>query len=494
MFKLNISQKFFLAIFISMFVMVMIMVLFVNLSFRNGFADYLHQGELTKVKQFIQVLSKEYGDHDDWEFVRNSPREWDRLIVQVKDMRPPNPPKKHRSPRPFKDDDVATKPLFRPPPSHHADFSRGNPPKPLGERIVLLDIDKQWVIGQRYHTTPTSILEIKQGDVIIGWIAVWQGLSTLNKMADKFYEQQFRYFYWMAISALLIAIIASLLLARQFMQPIKALSRGSKKWSSGDLSSRIKVKNQDELGEMAESFNLLAQTLEKNERQRKQWLVDIAHELRTPILVLRSEVEAMLDGIRKLEPRRISSLHTEILSLGTLVNDVYQLSLSDSIQITKEQDPVDLIQIIKNVAESSHSLLQQKDIKLRLLGTEGTAMMAANQQSLHQLLSNLLGNSFRYTHKKGRVEILVSQVPKMIEIIVQDSAPSVPTESLGLLFDRLYRVEQSRSRALGGSGLGLSICATIVASHNGTIIAEHSPLGGVLIKIQFPQINKKNKK
>jgi two-component system sensor histidine kinase BaeS len=245
---------------------------------------------------------------------------------------------------------------------------------------------------------------------------------------------------------------------------------------------------------MAESFNFLAQTLEKNERQRKQWLVDIAHELRTPIAVLRSEVEAMLDGIRKLEPRRISSLHVEILSLGTLVNDVYRLSLSDSIPIIKEQNPVDLIQIIKDAAESSHSLLQQKEIKLSVLGTEGRAIMAANKQSLHQLLSNLLGNSFRYTHKKGCIEILVTQASQMIEIIVQDSAPSVPTESLGLLFDRLYRVDQSRSRALGGSGLGLSICATIVASHNGTIVAEHSPLGGVLIKIQFPQMNGKNKK
>lgn len=486
--RLTIFTKLFLAILMTMLVMVIVMALFVNMSFRNGFADYINRGHIDKVKELTVVLSDEYEKHGSWDFIRQSPREWRRLISKVPDLtlrrRPPprRPPPSHdfggRRPPPPDGSN------YRPPPP------RNNPtgPVPLGERISLIDADKQAVVGRVGKLGSTSSLtnvKIKYDDSTIGWVVVRQGKGVFGGIAEKFLDQQLRNSYSVAALAMLIAILSAALLARHFVGPVKALSKGAKSLSSGNLETRIRVTSNDELGELASDFNKLAQTLGKNEIQRKQWLVDISHELRTPIAVLRSEIEAMMDGIRDPTNKRIRSLHTDIMSLGKLVEDLYQLSLSDSTEIIIDEAPIDIVDVVSDAMKSADSLLKQKHIELKVSNIDDVIMVAGNKRSLHQLFSNLLANSYRYTDENGSIEIAVENKKDTVEVIIQDSTPGVPEESLTLLFDRLYRVDKSRNRALGGSGLGLSICAKIVNEHEGTIEAAHSPLGGLLIKIQF---------
>jgi two-component system sensor histidine kinase BaeS len=222
---------------------------------------------------------------------------------------------------------------------------------------------------------------------------------------------------------------------------------------------------------------------------RQQWIADISHELRTPIAVLRSEIEAMLDGIRTPTLERVRSLHVDVLSLGKLVEDLYQLSLLDTSEPHDfPQERLNLTDILRDAAMGAETRLQEKSIRLLTrFDPDKPLTIRGSDARLFQLFSNLLANSYRYTDDNGCVEILAASQGDKVRVTIQDSAPGVPEAALPRLFERLFRVDKSRSRALGGSGLGLAICKTIAEAHGGTIQARHSPLGGLAIDMEFPQ-------
>lgn len=229
----------------------------------------------------------------------------------------------------------------------------------------------------------------------------------------------------------------------------------------------------------------MARTLSRNEQLRRQWIVDISHELRTPIAVIGGEVEAILDGIRQPTPERMAALHNEITALGKLVDDLHLLSLADQASLELTLAPVDLAALAREQFSHFEPRMAGQGLTLTLDAPE-TLILQADAHRLHQLLSNLLENSLRYTDSPGQVRILLQGDSGQITLEIQDSAPDVPDTELPRIFDRLYRVDLSRSRALGGSGLGLAICREIVLAHGGDIQAEKSPLGGLSIKIHLP--------
>jgi two-component system sensor histidine kinase BaeS len=231
----------------------------------------------------------------------------------------------------------------------------------------------------------------------------------------------------------------------------------------------------------------MALTLEKNEQARRQWVADISHELRTPIAVLRGELEALLDGIRTITPETIQSLHAEAMRLNRLVDDLYQLSLSDIGALTYRKENLDLVEVLRDSIESYRTEFGRKGIIVtKDLPREREIMVFADRERLNQLFANVLENSLRYTDRGGELVIGLTFTEGHITIEFQDSTPGVPEEELDRLFERLYRVEGSRSRTSGGAGLGLAISKDIVEAHEGTISAHPSPLGGLLIRITFP--------
>ena len=217
-----------------------------------------------------------------------------------------------------------------------------------------------------------------------------------------------------------------------------------------------------------------------------QWVADISHELRTPIAVLQGEIEALLDGIRPITPEAVRSLHVEVLRLNRLIQDLYQLSLTDIGALTYRMENLDLAGMLTSSLDAYRAKFSHKSIALTVDIPKEEITVFADRERFAQLFSNLFENSLRYTDKGGGLAVSLSTSNDHVVIEIQDSKPSVPEEGLNRLFERLYRVEGSRNRSSGGAGLGLAISKNIVEAHDGTISAHHAPLGGLLIKVTLP--------
>ena len=284
-----------------------------------------------------------------------------------------------------------------------------------------------------------------------------------------------------------MSLVISFPLTIHLLRPIKAMTEGTRKLIAGCFKTRIPVTTSDELGVLSKDFNSLATTLEKNEKNRKQWVADISHELRTPLAILRGEIEALQDGVRQPNTHTFNGLHGEVMHLERMVSDLYELSMSDIGALNYKRVIVDPQGVLTSTVEMFEQRMQEKNIEIVMhTGETQSCSVLADPDRLQQLFSNILENSLRYTDGPGMVQVSLKVGKDSIVISFGDSSPTVPEQQLSMLFDRFYRVEGSRNRGTGGAGLGLAICRNIVDGHEGTIEAASSPLGGVLIQIELP--------
>jgi len=260
---------------------------------------------------------------------------------------------------------------------------------------------------------------------------------------------------------------------------------GARRLSKGDYATRIAPKGRDELAALAEDFNHLAAALERNKKLRRSSMADVSHELRTPVAVARAELDALVDGIRPCTMERLVQLQGRLLALVRLLDDLYDLALSDAGALDYRHGPLDLGEILEVAVGESQAAFADKGVELRLESDEELPM-EGDRGRLRQVLDNLLGNSLRYTDPGGFTLLKASRAGDEIRVSVSDTPPGVTTEALERLFDRFYRVESSRSRAKGGAGLGLAICRNIVEAHRGSISARSADSGGLEIEIRLP--------
>jgi len=332
-----------------------------------------------------------------------------------------------------------------------------------------------------------TLQPLEAHDRIIGWLGLHRMKNLADPLAEAFLQRQATFFYLSCAAALVLTALVTMFLSRQILGPVKALTRGTQALISRRFRTRIPVRSRDELGQLARDFNILARTLEQYETTRKQWISDISHELRTPLAVLRGEIEALQDGVREAEPDTLSSLHAEAVRIGKLVEDLHLLSLVDSEALLHGKTDLDPLDILRDTVRLFQARVEERGLSLVLDIREKTGTrMEGNADRLKQVFSNLLENTLRYTSSPGTVRITAFSKGRQFLILFEDSAPGVPPESLSRLFERLYRVEPSRSRELGGSGLGLAICKQIVEALSGEIAAENSALGGLCIRLTLP--------
>lgn len=362
-------------------------------------------------------------------------------------------------------------------------------PSGLVTRIRLLDADKLLLLGQDYPFAEHAWLPIVSDGQTVGWLTLAPSMIPVDGLAAQFKTQQDRALAIIGMLAILVSVLVAFVLTRNLLRPIRRLTEGAHKLTAGAFDTRIKVSSGDELGQLAKDFNTLAHTLEANETARRQWVADISHELRTPLAVLRGEIEALQDGVREAGPQRLRSLHAEVLSLGKLVDDLYELSLSDIGALSYHKEEIDLANVIQEVVNGFGKRFGEKGVDLQFDAARTPKVQVfADAGRLEQLFSNLLENSLRYTDAGGEAHIFIELQKDKVFIHIQDSLPGVPVEMLPKLFERLFRVDDSRSRAYGGAGLGLSICRNIVDAHDGRIEASSSPAGGLWVSIQLPRV------
>ena len=519
--KLGIQSRLFLAFTGVIVLVVLAMMVAVNWSFQRGLGHYLDQVEMQRLEKIASTLASAYGEAGDWSFIRHNPRMWTSLLDQAlgQSNRPAANPFPGRPPRPLRPSTAS--PGIPPFPDHgDQDAPSGTPPVPFpvreqiaeeGHRVPggppsglhhppgrpppntsdfrlrlrLLDQDNQPVFGPPNVGEAEIRHEVIWQGQTIGFLALRKNSEIFDELAEGFELEQRRTYLLITLLALLLAATASMFLARRMLKPVHQLAAGARALGSGAYDTRIDSDRTDEFGLLAEDFNRLALALARNEEVRQQWIADISHELRTPLAVLRSEIEALLDGIRQATPERLQSLHQEVVNLSELVNDLYELALSDIGALDYRHEPLDLASVIQQVSEGFVPRLAGKSLTM-LNRVDQPLPLNGDARRLQQLFTNLLENSLRYTDPGGRIEILVLGENGECEIVVQDSDPGVPNKALPHLFDRLYRVDKSRSRQLGGAGLGLAICRNIVTAHAGRIEARQSPLGGLAIHIWLP--------
>lgn len=359
-----------------------------------------------------------------------------------------------------------------------------------GGRYALLDNDKQRVIGSRRAVNEGTYLPLHSNGDLVGYLSYIERTQFRERSELQFATSIRDSLMAVSIIALGVTVLLALLLSYHLVRPIKALRKGTRELAVGNYSNKVEVTTNDELADLSHDFNQLANTLKQHEADRRQWVVDIAHELRTPLSVLRGELEAVEDGIEPLNMNLVQLLHDEVMHLQRLVEDLYDLSMSDNGTMSYKKASQDVEELLVSSLDRFTHLARESTIEIEKHITLKSVYLYADRQRMQQLFDNILKNSLRYTDSPGKIKITAQGNDEVITIIIEDSAPGVDDEALPHLFDRLYRTEKSRNRALGGAGIGLAICKNIVEAHEGQLSVGHSLLGGVKMTIVLPRESK----
>lgn len=466
----------------------------VRISFERGFIDYIKRGNEQRLTMLGDALSEQYALHGNWKFLRNN----DRFIFQLlksfdrdNDDRFPGGRKTNAGGTPDGRLDIGPPDTDGPPPDGPPpDGPRGPGPDmpPHGWRTLFWVVDQKGrvLVGPRERVPEDG----SRRNIVVNGVSVGAVIASpverLTRNTDINFDRQQKRTSWLIVAlSTILAALATFPLARGLLAPVKRLVEGTHRLAAGDFTTRVAVSSSDELGRLAQDFNQLASTLERNQQMRRDLMADISHELRTPLAVLRGELEAIQDGVRKFTPDSVTSLQAEVATLTKLVDDLHQLSMSDEGALAYQKTSVDIITLLEVAAGAFRERFASRGLTIAVSLPENATVFGDGDR-LMQLFNNLLENSLRYTDSGGRLLISASQTGRRIILDFADSGPGVSDQQLERLCERFYRAEGSRNRASGGSGLGLAICVNIVAAHGGTLRADHSPFGGVSIKVELP--------
>jgi histidine kinase len=286
-----------------------------------------------------------------------------------------------------------------------------------------------------------------------------------------------------ALAAFLVAMLVSLFVSRQVVAPVRAMTNASQRIAEGHYEERVQVAGDlskdelDELGRLALSFNQMAARLGQTESMRRQLIGDVAHELRTPLTTIKGSLEGLIDGVLPAEVETFQEIYREADRLQRLVNDLQELSRVEAGSYELNRRPVEVSQMVEITAARLGRQFEEKDMILETDLPDGLPMVLADEDRFGQVLLNLMGNALQYTSAGGKVTLTAQRAGNEVQVSVTDTGVGIPPEHLPHIFDRFYRVDKSRSRAGGGSGIGLTIAKYLVEAHGGRIWAQ-SPGSG----------------
>ncbi|MGR9043794.1 MAG: ATP-binding protein [Gammaproteobacteria bacterium] len=475
----SIRFKLFFTFLLTTLLVVAGMYLFMHWSLNRGFTEFIESRQQERVASLIEDLSETYAATGSWAPLSENKRQWIQLLLQSDHRR-------HRHP-PGWIEQALDEPQSRWPPDSPHGAHRKRRFTPFELRTMLLNADKSIIFGRPEALSQLTLHPIRQHGQIVGFLGLLPG-KPVNQLGElRFMERQAKALVWIALLMIALSAALALLLAYLLGRPLKRITAAAKALGAGRYAIRLPVESSDELGQLARDFNETAAALEQSEQSRRRWVADISHELRTPLAVLRGELEALQDGIRPLTREAVDSLFADVMRLNRLTEDLYQLSLSDQGALSYRKTWTDPVMILKQDLAALRPEFGNKRLNVQLTdNSPGPVRLYADKDRLSQLFRNLLNNSASYTDDDGQLAITIARTANLLLIDFADSAPGVPEQELDKLFERFYRVESSRSRNLGGAGLGLAICSNIVKAHNGSIKAQSSPLGGLAVHIEFP--------
>ena len=453
-------------------------------TFERDLFRFVTRIETAQLQTFASEIEDYYAEVQTWDFLRENPRMADLILRQR---------------RSFDENLIILPNVVNERRRFRFSFNKNQDIERPG-RLYLLDENLEIVIGNKDildEISANESLEMILNDRFIlspinfeneqiGTLALIISERLYEEIDLAFARSNNQTLRFSAIAGLLFAAIISLVLTMNITGPIRKLGRGTRSLISGEFKTRVSIQNRDELGKLSRDFNILAKTLDKNSESQKQWLADISHELRTPIAILKSELEAVEDGIREFDKETLQSLTHEVKRINNLVNDLYELTLADLGAMKYQMREMNIGSCLKEVIESYRDRLESSEIEIKkLINADGAFL--GDSYRLEQLFTNLIENTLRYTDSPGMLEIHLKENKEDILITFSDSEPGVDPDVMDKVFDRFFREELSRSREKGGAGLGLAICHEIVEAHSGKIKATKSEHGGLSIEISLPK-------
>lgn len=279
------------------------------------------------------------------------------------------------------------------------------------------------------------------------------------------------------LAASLAAMVVSALLSRSIVAPLRAMMSASQRIAEGHYDERVRATGQDELGQLAQRFNQMAEQLEQVESMRRQLIGDVTHELRTPLTAIKGSMEGLIDGVLPAVPETFEQIRQEADRLSRLVDDLQELSRVEARAYPLDLKPVDVSTLLGTLNKRLGFQFDEQGVALTVSLPPFPVRVHADEDRILQVLTNLAGNALQYTPRGGSVTLNVEVVGSTAQFAVKDTGLGIPAEHLAHIFDRFYRVDKSRSRARGGSGIGLTIARHLVEAHGGQIWAQSDGAG-----------------
>lgn len=485
--RLSLSQKLVLS-FLGLTLTVLISTLgLARWSFQQGFLDYVNALEQTRLEQLRDDLVDEYtASGSSWTFLTLS-RFGD--LMRSSGALPSVGPGDSPPPPDQRSGAIGPPPGQRPPDGGPPPRQR---PPDRASPTALYDATNRLIIG---HEFDDNALELIRVPIVVDGTTVGELRSEPRRRISSpqdtaFSKQQLATSWTIGTLAMGIALALSLALARGLLAPVRRMIANVAQLSNGDYSARLQEERSDELGKLMSDLDRLAATLDEIRSSRRRLFADISHELRTPLTVLTGEIEAMKDGVRNVDRRQLESLEQELGRLRFLIDDLYELSVSDVGGLRYSFSNINLKVCLDDVINSMRERALDCGVQMISRHLE-SVQVKADLNRLDRLFQNLLENSLSYTDKPGRIEITLVQDNDLAIVEIDDTAPGASEAECNRLFDPLYRREESRSRRTGGAGLGLAICRSIVIAHQGEITASPSTLGGLNIRIEIPIVDER---
>lgn len=477
--RATVGQKLFWTVLLVTSLIVAVVIGATSLSIRRGLASYIARVQLDALGALAAELEQLHREHDGWQAIVGGEVPWQALVQKARerpDFPRPGPPEGKRAPR----DAMFPSPKGGKGPPPYARFD-------ALERLALLGPGGELVAGNRGGLLDSAVrrpLHV-QGRPVGHLVLARPPFG--DEIDRAFITESLRSLVVIGVAGLLLSALAALLLRRSFVRPLQELRGGTERLAAGDYSARLSETRRDEIGDLMRDFNRLGATLGRQEASRRQWVADTSHELRTPISILRAQIEALKDGVHQPSAAVVGRLHAEVLALTRLVDDLHELARADAGGLALRRQRLDPLEIVDEVVTALAPRLHERRIAVAFeRRADPAACVLADPDRLRQLTANLIENTLRYTDPGGRLRITHNTTDGRLLLRFEDSAPGVAAADLPRLFDRFYRVEASRNRATAGSGLGLAICRSIAEAHDGTISASPSVLGGLAIELSLP--------
>lgn len=370
-----------------------------------------------------------------------------------------------------------------------------------GTRLILMDADRRVVVdtqeilatGERAPANvwdsgvPIMVGESEVGRLTSG--AALTGARNRSALEQAFQRTMIGGLVAAGVVGALAAILVASLLALQITAPARALMRAARRVAAGDLSQRVEVRSGDELGQVSAAFNEMAAALARQETLRRHMVADVAHELRTPLAVIRVELESLQDGLTEPTPEALASLGEEVDLLARLVEDLRLLSLMDAGQLDLKLQAVALDDLGLNLIQQVGTAAARKGVAVESSLPADLPPARADPDRLRQVLLNLLNNALRHTPAGGTIRLSAQAEGSYLHLQVADTGEGIALEDLPHIFERFYRTDGSRARSSGGSGLGLSIVRGLVEAMGGRVWAESTPGQGTVVHFTLPSVS-----